>query len=288
MGGYALAPFPGFEKTPCREQQTMTWLPGAIAVSDIASALKKYQLAGLLGWQDVRQRYRRSALGPFWLTISMAVMIATIGIVFSQILKTPLQEFLPFLAVGLIVWGFISTVVNEGCGAFISSETIIKQLPIPLFVHVMRLVWRNLIILAHNIVILPLVFVAVGKPITLVSLMSVPGLLVVVLNLAWVVLLLGVVCTRYRDLPQIIANVVQVAFYLTPIMWMPTLLPRETAAYLLDFNPLYHLLELVRAPLLGNEASNADWGVSLGLMVVGWLLALAFYNRYKRRIAYWL
>ncbi|MCW1776911.1 ABC transporter permease [Pantoea ananatis] len=131
----------------------MTWLPGAIAVSDIASALKKYQLAGLLGWQDVRQRYRRSALGPFWLTISMAVMIATIGIVFSQILKTPLQEFLPFLAVGLIVWGFISTVVNEGCGAFISSETIIKQLPIPLFVHVMRLVWRNLIILAHNIVI---------------------------------------------------------------------------------------------------------------------------------------
>ncbi|XQA68921.1 ABC transporter permease [Xanthomonas sacchari] len=266
----------------------MTWLPGAIAVSDIASALKKYQLAGLLGWQDVRQRYRRSALGPFWLTISMAVMIATIGIVFSQILKTPLQEFLPFLAVGLIVWGFISTVVNEGCGAFILSETIIKQLPIPLFVHVMRLVWRNLIILAHNIVILPLVFVAVGKPITLVSLMSVPGLLVVVLNLAWVVLLLGVVCTRYRDLPQIIANVVQVAFYLTPIMWMPTLLPRETAAYLLDFNPLYHLLELVRAPLLGNEASNADWGVSLGLMVVGWLLALAFYNRYKRRIAYWL
>ncbi|MBN6110001.1 ABC transporter permease [Xanthomonas bonasiae] len=266
----------------------MMWLPGAVALSDIASALKKYQLAGLLGWQDVRQRYRRSALGPFWLTVSMAVMIATIGVVFSLILKTPLRDFLPFLSVGLIFWGFISTVVNEGCGAFISSESIIKQLPIPLFVHVMRLIWRNLIIVAHNVVILPLVFFAVGKPITAVALMSIPGLLVIVLNLAWIVLLLGIVCARYRDLPQIIANAVQVAFYLTPIMWMPTLLPKEKAAYLLDLNPLYHLLELVRAPLLGSPASAADWYFSLGLLLAGWLLALAFHNRYKRRIAYWL
>ena len=102
------------------------------AVQDILSALKRFSLIGTLGWQDVRQRYRRSSIGAFWLTISMGVMIGTIGIVFGQIFKSPMNEFLPFLSVGLILWGFISTVITEGCSGFIAGEAVIKQLPIPL------------------------------------------------------------------------------------------------------------------------------------------------------------
>ncbi len=128
------------------------------AAKDILAALGRFSLASLLGWQDVRQRYRRSALGPFWLTISMGVMIATIGIVFGQIFKSPMKEFLPFLSVGIILWGFISSVVTEGCAGFIAAEGIIKQLPIPLFVHILRMIWRNVIILGNNIVIVPLIF----------------------------------------------------------------------------------------------------------------------------------
>lgn len=218
----------------------------------------------------------------------MSVMIATMGVVFSQILKTPLTEFLPFLASGIIIWGFVSAVVSEGCLTFISAEAIVKQLPIPLFVHVMRLIWRNLIILAHNVVILPLVFSIVGKPLRLLMLLAIPGLLLLVLNLSWVALLLGVVCARYRDLPQIVASAIQVAFYLTPIMWMPSLLSDSTATYLLDRNPIFHLLQVVRAPLLGEWPSSEDWLVSGGLLLVGWLITIAVYGRYKRRIAYWL
>lgn len=259
-----------------------------VACNDIGGAVRRHSLVRMLGWQDLRQRYRRSALGPFWLTISMGVMIGTIGVVFGQIFKAPMGEFLPFLAVGMILWTFISTVIGEGCTGFIAAEGVIKQLPIPLFVHVMRLVWRNILILAHNIVILPLVFLAVMKGVGWMALYSIPGFLLLVLNLSWVALLLGVICTRYRDLPQIVTSVLQVVFYLTPIMWMPHFLPERSGQLVLTFNPFYHLLEVVRAPIMGQVPTLTNWVVSTSLVVAGWLLALTVYGRYKSRIAYWL
>lgn len=259
-----------------------------IALSDIVSATRRYYLVGMLGWQDVRQRYRRSALGPFWLTISMGVMIGTIGVVFGQIFNSPMAEYLPFLAAGMILWGFISSVITEGCTGFIAAEGIIKQLPIPLFVHILRIIWRNLLILAHNIVIFPLVLLAVSKPLSWVAFISIPGLLLVIVNLTWIALILGVLCARYRDLPQIIGSILQILFYLTPIMWMPNLLPERTGLYLLDSNPVYHLLQIIRSPLLGQLPTTTNWEVSLGLALIGWGMAVAVYGRYKRRIAYWL
>jgi ABC-type polysaccharide/polyol phosphate export permease len=258
------------------------------ALADIAAATRRYSLIGMLGWQDVRQRYRRSALGPLWLTISMGVMIGTIGIVFGTIFKSPMKEFLPFIAIGIILWGFISTVITEGCTAFIVAEGIIKQLPIPLFVHVLRMIWRNMLILGHNIVIFPIILLAVGTPLHMTAFVSILGFLLLLANLTWIALFLAVLCARYRDLAQIVTSVLQVVFYLTPIMWMPKNLPKRAGMFLLDFNPAYHLLEIVRAPLLGDLPYAINWEVSGGLAIVGWGIALVLYGRYKRRIAYWL
>ena len=262
--------------------------PLTVATSDIAAAFRRYHLIGMLGWQDVLQRYRRSALGPFWLTISMGVMIGTIGIVFGEIFKTPLTFFFPFLAAGMILWSFIASVVTEGCTGFIAADAIIKQLPIPMFAHVMRMLWRNILILGHNIVILPLVLLAVGRLPGWVAFLSIPGFLLLVVNLTWVSLLLGIFCARYRDLPQIVASALQVLFYLTPIMWVPSSLPAHAGAYLLDLNPVFHVINLVRSPLLGQLPTSLDWIVSFGLLLFGWSVALIVYGRYKRRIAYWL
>ena len=263
--------------------------PPFVALADILAATRRYHLVGMLGWQDVRQRYRRSALGPFWLTISMGVMIGTIGVVFGTIFKTPLRDFLPFLAAGIVLWGFFSSVITEGCSSFIAADAIIKQLPIPLFAHVMRMIWRNALILGHNIVIFPLVLLAVARPLDWTALLAIPGLVLATINLAWLALLLGVFCARYRDLPQIVSSALQVMFYLTPIMWMPTSLPPTAKAKILvDFNPMYHLLTVVREPLLNQVPSRVDWLVTGAMAVVGWAVALFIYGRYKRRIAYWL
>lgn len=255
---------------------------------DLVESFKRISLAGILGWQDVRIRYKRSALGPFWLTISMGVMISCIGLVFGGIFGTPMEEFLPFLAVGLIIWSFISSVLNEGGEAFISAEEMIKQLPVPLFIHIWRVIWRNVIVLLHNLVILPVLFIAFGKSVGFTSLASIIGLMLLLLNLSWVALLLGMVCARYRDLPQLVASLMQVLFYLTPVIWMPQMLPDRYAASFLILNPVYHLLEIVRAPLLGHAPDATSWYVAIIMGVVGWAVAFFSYCGCRRKIAYWL
>lgn len=262
--------------------------PFSIGYLDVAAAFKRHALIALLAWQDIQQRYRRSALGPFWLTISMSVMIGAIGLVFSQVFKVPTQDFLPFIAIGIILWTFISNVILEGCSGFIVAENIIKQLPIPLFVHILRMVWRNVLILGHNIVIFPLVLIAVGKPLGLIALLSIPGFILATINLTWVALILATICARYRDMPQMVGSLIQVTFYLTPIIWMPETISAHVSSYLLDLNPVYHLLEIMRAPLLGTMPTTTNWLVSLAMAVVGTIFSLAFYGNYRRRIAYWL
>jgi ABC-type polysaccharide/polyol phosphate export permease len=258
------------------------------ALDDFVAAYRRRGLAGMLGWQDVKQRYRRSKIGPFWLTISMGVTVATIGIVFGSIFGSPMREYLPFLACGLILWGFISSTLTDGCHGFIGADAVIKQLPIPLATHVLRVMWRNIIMLAHNIVILPIVFLVFLKPASWTIFLVVPGLLLLFANLAWVCLILATVCARYRDIPQIISSVLQVCFYVTPIMWMPSQMKHPTAAAFMELNPIFHLLEIVRAPILGTLPTLTNWGVALGLASVGWIATLAFFGRYKNRVAYWL
>ena len=245
-------------------------------------------MAGTLGWQDVKQRYRRSKLGPFWLTISMAVLIGTIGLVFGSIFKAPMSEFLPFLALGIILWTFVASVINEGCTEFVNAESVIKQLPLPWFLHSLRVIWRNAIILAHNLVILPVLFLLFLKPVGWVSLLAIPGFALATLSLAWMALLVGIVCTRYRDLAQIVASVLQIAFYLTPIIWMPSLLSGRASTLFLNTNPFYHLLEVVRTPILGSAPSLLSWGVCLAMAVVGWTFTIFMFGRYRDRMSYWL
>lgn len=258
------------------------------AVVDIRESFRKYPLIGMLAWQDVKMRYRRSLIGPFWITISMGVVIGVIGYVFGQIFKSPMSDYLPFLTVGMIVWGLISSVITDGCVGFISAEGIIKQLSLPLFVHILRPTYRNLVIMVHNLVIVPLVFLFFGKLPSAIALLGIPGLLLILLNLSWMALLLGMLCTRYRDLPQIVTNFIQIIYFLTPIMWMPGSLDIQSARYLLDYNPAYHLIELVRAPLLGTPPTVANWSVALAMAGIGWAGTILAYGQYKKRIAYWL
>lgn len=257
-------------------------------LSDVVAAMRRLSLGCLLGWQDIRQRYRRSSLGPFWLTLSMGIMIGTMGVVFGRIFKSPLDEFFPYLSIGLILWSYISSVVTEGCLAFTSADSIIKQLPIPLFVHVIRVIWRATIILSHNLLIVPVVLLVSGRSISFSAFLAIPGLVLIILNLAWISLLLATICARYRDLPQIVNSIQQVAFYVTPIMWMPRLLEGRAEFYLISINPLYHLIEIVRSPLMGDLPTATTWAFLSIIAIVGWGLTLALYGKYRARVAYWL
>ena len=259
-----------------------------VAIADLKRSRQKLYLALMLGWQDIRQRYRRSKLGPFWLTISMGVMIGMIGIVFGQVLSTPMQEYLPFLATGIILWTCFSTGVMEGSTSFIDAQGMIRQLDLPLSLYPIRVLWRNVVICAHNVIILPLVFIVVGRGITLDILWLIPGFILFLWNMLWISLLLGTFCTRFRDMPQIVNSLMQVFFYVTPIIWMPNALNPRSANLLVEPNPVYHLLQIVRSPILGQAPTSMNWIVSIGVALLGSLFALWFFGKYKKRIAYWL
>jgi lipopolysaccharide transport system permease protein len=76
----------------------------------------------MLGWQDLKQSYRRSPIGPFWLTVNSGILIATMGVVFGVLFDMELRDYLPYLAVGLVTWNFLSTALNEACNVFVHSE----------------------------------------------------------------------------------------------------------------------------------------------------------------------
>ena len=260
----------------------------SVTLSDLRRTLRRSSLIFLLGWQDIKQRYRRSKIGPFWLTISMAIMIGMIGLIFGQVMNNPMREYLPFLAIGIVFWTFISSSIMEGISSYIEAQGMIRQLDIPLLIYPMRVLWRNVIVLGHNSIILLLVLLVMGNDFTFSFLWVVPGFFLLLINIFWITVLMAIICTRFRDMPQIVNSLLQVLFYLTPVIWMPGALSGKTKMMILDPNPMYHLIEIVRAPLLGGVPTLLNWSVVLAMSLFGVLLSSIFYGKYRFRIAYWL
>ena len=243
----------------------------------------------MLGWQDIRQFYRRSVFGQLWITIGMAVTIGAIGIVFGTIFGTPLQVFLPYLASGLIMWGLINGIINEGNLAFIAAEAMIKQLPLPKIVYIVRVVWRNLIVSAHNIVIFPIVILLVGGETSWAIVLWPLGVLLAVASLSGLALFLAIVATRFRDLPQIINAAMTVAFYITPVIWVKDgLVDNEVVNVLVSLNPLYHILQVARLPLIGEFPSVENWIWVVSSAGIFWVVGLLMFRKFEKRIAYWV
>ena len=255
-------------------------------VQDVAMGVGLVHIWGLLGWHDIRQRYRRSLLGPLWLTISTAVMVISVGILYSKIFKQDLSIYLPFLAIGLVVWQMLATVIIESCDVFTSAGQMIKQIKVPLMVHVCRLVWRNLLIFAHNAVIIVVVCAVYLKPTFAGALQALVGLAGVVLNCLWVGMLLGVVSARYRDIAPTTASLVQVAFFLTPILWYANSLGDRIV--LVYVNPFYHLVEAIRGPLMDLAGYPQSIAAVYLMALVGLPATLVFFSRYRTRVPYWV
>lgn len=256
------------------------------ALMDLLQGMAAMPLWSTLGWQEVRQRYRRSWLGPFWITISTGAMIAGMGPLYSRLLGQQASWYVPYIAVGLVMWNFLSSLTMDACQTFIGSETYIKNLRLPLTTYVMRQVWRNLIIFGHNFVIVLIVYLIFRPPPSWELLLVPVSIALICVNGVWVGLLLGTLCARFRDVPQIVNSLVQVTFFLTPVLWRADMLGRN--AWAADLNPYYHFLEIVRAPLLGASASAQSWWVVVGITLVGYAVTMLFFGRFRPRVAYWV
>jgi len=253
---------------------------------DLADGLTRPHLWGLLGLHDIKQRYRRSSLGPFWLTISMGIMIGAMGLLYARLFGQDVSEYLPYLAISLVLWTYISTLLNELCLAFISADYVIKQVKLPLTVHISRVIWRNLLILAHNAIIVVPIVIWCGKATIVGAISALIGVAFVSALFLWLGVILAVICARFRDIPQIVASLTQLVFFLSPVLWRPEVLGNRI--WIAKANPIFHILEIVRAPLLGAPIPFASWLICLALFVLLAAIALPLLGAFGRRVPYWV
>lgn len=265
------------------------------AFKDFRDGFGQRELWLSLGWQDIKQRYRRSVLGPFWITISTAVQAAAIGLLYATLLAQPLREYLPYVTVGIIVWNVIEASILEGSDVFIANEGLIKQLPSALSVHVYRLVWRQFLFFAHNLVIylVMLVAFAVWRDLDWSVLLAIPAILLLFMNAMWVSIAFGIFSTRYRDIAPILGSLTRMLFVLTPVMWSAKVLHDQGGqvserARLIELVPTYHYLEIVRAPLLGDPIAWRHWAIVLAFTAIGWIVAILAMKQYRSRVPYWV
>lgn len=241
-----------------------------------------------LAWADTRFRYRRTTLGPLWLTLSMAATVLSVGFVFGTIFSNDLSAYFPHFAVGLVVWTFISQCILEACLVYVNSAGHIKSTTVPLLLHVYRLLARQLILLAHNLLLLIGVWLFCQWSIDLTVLLAFLGLLINIVALLGAMLACGIVCTRYRDMHQIISSLIALLFFLTPIIWLPGAARSSRIDAVLHGNPFYYLVEIVRQPLLGHVPDLQVWLIAVALATISILIGTAFHARYRYRVAYWL
>lgn len=257
-----------------------------MALRDVRTSFQRLGLAWSLAKHDVVSRYRGSILGPFWITLSMGLMVAGMGFLYARLFAISLHDFIPFVATGIVFFGVIGGIINEGCDTFVQAAGMLSQTSLPMFTFLWRTVLRNLINLAHNFVIILGVLIYFGYWRTMNLPVAVLGLGLLVINSAWVSMLVAIASARFRDVPQIVVSVMQFAMFMTPVFWVPARLGRAHA--ILVFNPFYHMLEAVRAPLLGAQADAHTYSFLALMAVAGWTLTFAVFTRTRRRIVHYL
>jgi ABC-2 type transport system permease protein len=262
------------------------------AVEDLRQGWGQRSLWGYLGWQDIKQRYRRSVLGPLWISISMGVIATGLGILYAALFQQKIAYFLPYVAVGLLIWNFVSGCILEGSEVFIANEGLIKFLPAPLSLHVYRLVWRQTLFFLHNLVIWVVLLVIFRMSLGWSVLLMVPALVLLMLNGFWIAVFAGIIATRYRDIPPIMASITQLIFYMTPIVWDYKTLASNPhvaeRARLAELNPVMHFLEILREPMIGDPIVWRHWAVAGGITVLGWAAALVVLRSFRSRVPYWV
>jgi len=253
---------------------------------DLTGGILAWPIWMRLGWNDIRQRYRRSVLGPFWITLSTAIFISFLGLIYSRLFGIDVATYLPYLAIGYIIWIFISSTTTECCSAFHENQNIILQRKLPFSIYIFKNLWRNNIVLAHNIILVVAIYLIFKINPGARVLLALPGFFVLCLNQLWLGIVLAILNTRFRDVVQIVTSIVQITLFATPILWPISRI--GNARLIADINPVYHFIQLIRAPLLGELPEALSWIVALSTVTLGILCAIWLLNRTSKRIVYWL
>jgi homopolymeric O-antigen transport system permease protein len=257
------------------------------AREDLVGGLLKSELWGRLGWLDVKRRYRRTKIGPFWSTLTLAVYVIAVGIVGAGLWNQDIKTYLPYLTSGMLVWTLLSTIIIESCTLFVQGYALFRNVRFEYSILAYAMVWRNFILFLHNTAVYALVMLVNPALLSWTILLAIPGIVIVLVNGVWIALLVGLVCLRFRDVQPLVQTTIQISMLVTPIFWSPDALKGLTQFFFVQLNPIYRLIDIVRTPLLGGIPTVASYAGAVSITLFGWLITYLMFRTFRRRISYW-
>lgn len=255
-------------------------------ITDLKDTLQKSRVILFFAKSDTQARYKRSILGPFWLTLGTLIGVLGLGIVWSQILGIESNEFIPNLTIGLVFWQLISNCISESPSVFMRYASIIKNSPQPFSFYPALLVSRHIINFAHNFIVIILVMLYYSIPLNINTLLALPALLIVFINLFFISIILGFTGARYRDLEPTITAFLPLLFFITPILYKPSQI--KIASWVIDYNPFAYYVTIMRDLILGKLPEN-NFIIGFGVITIVTMAAGYFLLNYKKKnITFWL
>jgi len=257
--------------------------------NDTRESILSWRKWYLIGMQSIRAAYARSRIGHFWITFLFMTLVVTLGFIYTALWQVRIEEFLPFFALSQLIWVFMSGVTLEAAHTYQAYAGYIKAQYQPKSIFVFAAIFKHLVILAHNAVVVIAVYVYFWKPVSWVALLTLPGLLLLVLNCYWIALVVALACARFRDIPSVVASLVQITFFISPILWPPTAVKNpELKLLLIDLNPVANLMAIVRDPLMGTAPSAFVYLYCAAFTLLGLGFAGVAFAKAHRRLVYWI
>lgn len=238
-------------------------------------------------WLDTVCQYRRSRIGPLWETINVLVMLIGLTLISSSIFGTSMVDIVGYIGLGIIIWTAIASLVIEGSGAFVRNAGYVMNSTLGVDLYVGRAIFKTLITFGHHVI---LYFVGVAfalVPLTWTSLLAIPGIILLFVNGFWIVMVLSFICSRFRDIEPFVRNLMQLAFFVTPIFWNY----RQIASnrqFIVDYNILFYFIEIVRNPLLGEVPPFNHYLTVLVVTVLGFGLAYVVHRKMRPQLAFFV
>jgi ABC-type polysaccharide/polyol phosphate export permease len=257
------------------------------ALGDLTDGARNWRIWWLLAVQDVRLRYRRSLIGPLWDALAMFAIVMTLSWLYSAVIRVPIADYVGHFALGLFVWQFINGSVHDASGSVIDNAGLLTTVRPSMSVIAGRICARNTLISLHQSLAIIAAFAIFSLKLTPTALLAIVGFVLLLLFGYFLVALLGPICARFRDIQQMIATGMQAMFFLTPIIWMPQR-ANINRTIILDWNPFYYMLELVRAPLLGHVPPVRYYVVVCCIVLGMAIAAYASTALTRRKLALWL
>jgi ABC-2 type transport system permease protein len=264
-----------------------------IGMTDFLTGLSSYQLWSTLAWNDVQRTSQRTRLGVILRVIGFFIIGAGLGLLYARIFGRPPDLYVPYIAAGFMCWSFITApLAGGGLNILISNKGLLTQIQLPITTCTMQFVCRQVYIFGLELIAYYLILLVFRiYPETKLVAFFFGFLLITCSIVAWATIA-GLLGVFQRWMLEIMPPIIRMLFFITPIIWIPTMLTEGDAgnvagkaslgSFIILLNPFYHYLEVLRGPLIGNESSPLSWSVVVVTTVVSLAFALILLGRTKK------